>query len=121
MTIDQIKTLAKGSFKGENLDPKMVLKITKLLTRNDLKLYVKALKSEERKRRVTVFLPNIKLSDKQVLQKKIAKLFPNKKIEFSIDPSLLVGLKIVDDDMIYEYNLKNTLESLSNYLESQYD
>ena len=37
-------------------------------------------------------------------------------MQFEIDQSLIAGVKIVSDDMIYEMSLKNTLEELNNYV-----
>ena len=48
-------------------------------------------------------------------------LFPDKKIVRRIDPSLMVGVKIIENDMLYELNLKNTLEKLISQIENSYD
>lgn len=118
MTKDQIKLLAKGSYIKDNLDHNKVNKIFKLLNRNDLKLFIKALKNEEKKNTVTIILPDIKLSKRIELEEMFKTKFANKKIIYKTDPSLIVGIKIIDNDTIYEYNLKNTLENLRSYIKN---
>lgn len=51
----------------------------------------------------------------------IKRLFPNKEIKFKVDSSLISGVKIVSEDMVYDFNLKNTLEEIVEHIRSQYD
>jgi F0F1-type ATP synthase delta subunit len=114
MTIKQIKTLAASSYTKDSLDAKKVSSIAKLLTRAQLKTYVKFLRSLKRSKTVKVIMP--KLDAKSDLVKNLRKIFPDKKMEFSEDKSLIAGLKIIDNDNIYDFNLKNTFENLVSYI-----
>ena len=46
----------------------------------------------------------------------MSKLFPEKSIQFKEDKSLIGGIKIIDNDLIYEANIKNTLENLVTFI-----
>ena len=39
-----------------------------------------------------------------------------KNIQLKEDKSLIAGIKIVDNDLIYESNVKNTLENLVSFI-----
>lgn len=113
----QIKSLVLQSYTKNNLDFKKVKKVTKILSRGDLKHYLKMLRSYEESKRVAVVVP--KFDEYKDLEKKIKQIFPNKKIIFLQDPSLMLGAKIIDNDKIFEFNLKNTLENLGSYIEGE--
>jgi len=38
------------------------------------------------------------------------------RIEFLEDKSLIAGIKLIDNDNIYDFNLKNTFENLVSYI-----
>ena len=114
MTIKQIKKLALASYTRNALDSKKVNRISKILTRSQLKTYLKMLKMIEKNKTLFVFLPN--LSYINLLTKKIKQLFPDKKISFKKDESLIAGVKIVDNDNVYDFNLRNRLENLVLYI-----
>jgi len=120
MTKKDIKKLAEWSYTKENLDQKKARKITKLLGKSDLKLYIKALKNIESKKVVRIVVPDKKMIDINML-KQFQTAFPKKRIEIEEDSGLILGIKIVDNDLIYQLNLKNTLDNLSQYLVEQYD
>lgn len=120
MTKKQIKKLADFSFTRNNLDEKKVGSIAKLLKRGDLKEYVRILKSIEAQKKVHVVIPNLSMIKKSDLQK-FQKMFPNKKILYEEDPSLLVGVKIINNDKVFEFSLKNKLENMDSFIETQYD
>lgn len=108
-----LKYLISQSYKDRQLDEKMVQSISDSLTRKDLKEYIKALKNEEKKRSITVILPHkANQEEKKIFQNN----FPDKEIIFLEDPSLIVGVKIIDKDNIYDLNLKSNLEDIKNYL-----
>lgn len=111
MTKKYIKKLAKASYKEEFLDKKIVNRIVPLLSRQDLKTYINMLKLIEKKKAIVVTLPkkNIKIKDLQ-------KLYPGKKIIYEHDPSLIAGIKITQNDVLYELNLKNSLENIKQSL-----
>jgi F0F1-type ATP synthase delta subunit len=114
MTTKQIKKLAMASYTGKILDLKKINRITKLLTRADLKRYIRFLKSLEKSKTVTVVTSNSDV--KTELNKKLKQIFPGKRLEFSKDESLIAGIKLIDNDNIYDFNLKNTFENLVSYI-----
>ena len=114
MTTKQIKNLATVSYVGEKLDEKKVTKIVKLLTKTELKRYVKCLKNLEQGKTVKIIMS--KLDNKNELTKNLKGVFPNKKLEFIEDKSLIAGIKLVDNDIIYDFNLANTFENLVSYI-----
>jgi len=120
MTKREIRTLAMGSYTKNILDSKKVRQISKLLKLVDLRLYVKELKRIEAKKVVKVIVPNKKFIASSLLNK-IKLSFKGKRIIIEEDPSLILGIKIVDNDLIYDLNLKNTLENLNKYMVEQYD
>ncbi len=119
MKIIEIKKLAKQSFKNGNLDMKIIRKTASLLSKKQLKTYIKFLKKFENERLVWVFTPMNKVENK--ITDRIKSIFPNKKVEYVIDPSLIAGLRIVDNDMVYELNLKDFLRNMITYLKQSYD
>jgi len=115
----EIKKLAEKSFTNENLDIKKIKKITPLLGRKQLKVYIKFLKKLENIRTVWVFTP-INNIEKEIIDK-LKSMFPRKRIEYITDSSLIAGLRIIDNDMVYELNLKDSLDGLITYLKRSYD
>jgi len=109
-----IKKLALESYAKGNLDSKKVDRIVKHLGRFDLKLYIKAIKNYENSKTVTVLLPNI--SDRVSLIKEIKKLFPDKKIIIKKDENLIAGIRIIDSDSVYDFNVQNMLENLVSHI-----
>lgn len=114
MTTKQIKNLAIASYAREELDEKKVDRISKLLTRIELKRYIKFLKNLEQGKTLKVIMS--KLEVKAELTKELKTMFPNKKIEFLEDKSLIAGIKIINNDIIYDFNLANTFENLVSYI-----
>ncbi len=116
----QVEKLALLSYVGNNLDNKKAEKITSSMSRSDLKMYIEALKNWERKQRIEILIPdegykkNLKLN-------MIKKIFPKKEIRYSVDSSLITGIRIVSQDLVYDFNLKNTLEDIVEHIRKQYD
>jgi hypothetical protein len=108
--------LVTASYKGDNLDPKKVYEIASLIGKSDLKKYINGLKLVEQKKSLIVSSP----ADNQDLRK-FEKLFPHKKIVFKKDPSLMLGVRVVDNDIVYEFTLKNSLDKIISYIEQNYD
>lgn len=104
------------SYSNQFLNQAKVNKIVKFLSKSDLKQYINALKLEEKKKSLIVSAPvkNQNLA-------RFTELFPNKKIIFKIDPSLMLGIKIVDNDLVYEFTLKSSLDKIVSYMEQNYD
>ena len=116
MTKKQIKKLADFSFIKNNLDLKSVKKFVGKMKRSELREYLKYLKTKIAEKNIYVFAPNLENLDKIQLQKDFSKLFPNKKIVYKEDPELLLGLKVIDNDRIFDFNLKNSFDSMTNYI-----
>jgi F0F1-type ATP synthase delta subunit len=114
MTRKIIKKLVLASYTNNNLDSKKVDKIAKLLNRQELKAYIKAIKNYEKGKSVTLLTPDSANNKTDVNELK--KLFPDKKILLEQDKSLLAGIRIIDNDTIYDFNLKNTLQNLVSYI-----
>jgi len=111
-----IDKLVAQSYKQNDLDEKKVNKIAALLSKSDLKRYINGLKLQDMKKSLIVSTP---INNQDL--KKFQKLFPNKKIAFTKDPSLMLGIRIVDNDMVYEFTLKNTLHKIISYMQENYD
>jgi len=114
MTTKQIKNLAISSYTNNNLDIKKVRTVSKFLNRMQLKRYIQFLKNLEKNKTVVVAMP--KLNDRNTLENVLRKIFPGKKLQFFEDKSLIAGLKLTNNDIIYDFNLKNTLENLVSYI-----
>lgn len=116
MTIKNIKKLVGESYNSNGmLEEETALYIAQNLSRSNLKKYITVLREEDKKRSVIVKSP-APLSPQD--QKSIESLYPDKKIDYLIDPSLLLGTEIVNYDIVYTRNLKNTFEELLTHVES---
>mgnify|MGYP001600491390 CR=1 FL=1 len=116
MNSKKIDKLVLISYKNNFLDQKKVNRIAALISKPDLKKYINGLRLMEKKKELIISAP---LNNQDL--KKFEKLFPNKKIIFKKDPSLMLGVEIVDNDMVYEFTLKNSLDKILNYIEQNYD
>lgn len=116
MNSKKIDKLVIYSYKNDFLDQKKVNKISTLLSSADLKKYINGLKFFEKKKNLKVFAP---LNNQDL--SKFEKLFPNKKILFTKDPALMLGIKVVDNDLVYEFTLKNSLDKIISHIEENYD
>ena len=114
MTVKQIKDLAKASYTKEQLDVKNVNRVAKLLNRSEFKQYIKFLKSIEQQKTVKIAISDA--NTKGVLLRQLKNKFPGKKLEFTEDKALIAGIKIIDNDNIYDLNLANTLDDLVSYI-----
>jgi F0F1-type ATP synthase delta subunit len=114
MTKKQIKNLVTASYTRETLDSKKVSRIVKILTRLELKEYIKEIRNRETSKTLFVFVPSI--SAKEYLKKTFKRLFPEKTVEFKEDQSLIAGMRIVNNDNVYDFNLRNNLENLVSYI-----
>ncbi|MEK7451093.1 MAG: hypothetical protein AAB662_04110 [Patescibacteria group bacterium] len=116
MNVKNIKKLVLASYIDKKLNPIRVNKIAGLLARKDLKTYIKTLKSYEKKNTVIINLPFL-YNDKKIF----AKMFKGKKIIYKEDPSLIAGVRIINNDIVYEHDLKNTLEDIATHIGLAYD
>lgn len=116
MNSKMMDKLITASYKDNSLDQKKVNKVFTLISRSDLKKYINGLKLMESKKNLIISCP----VENQDL-KKIQKYFLHKKIIFQKDPSLMLGVRIVDNDLIYDFTLKNSLDKILSYIEQNYD
>lgn len=116
MNSKKIDKLIVASYKDNYLDQKKVNKIVGLISKSDLKKYINGLKLIEKKKSLIISSP---INNQDL--KKFEKLFPHKKIIFKKDSSLMLGVRVVDNDLIYEFTLKNSLDKILSYIEQNYD
>lgn len=110
---DVIMMLAAQSYTEETLDEKTVEKIMSKLSRKELKQYISALKKIEKERTVIVALP---MKEEKISEIAFQGLFPNKKIVYNKDESLISGVRIIDNCTIYEFSIKNILASIYSHV-----
>lgn len=117
MKKSKIKSLVLSSYKNENLDPKVVALIADHLNRQSLKQYIHFLKTEEKKKQIIITSPkSLTDAEKEI----VIKQFPKKKIMYVLDPSMLGGIRIADQDSVYEMSLKQTFHDIIRHL-GKYD
>ena len=116
MTKKKIKDLVLASYKNDSLDAEKVDSIADNLPKYDLKRYIRYLKIEENKRSIIVTLPFT-----QGERKILGELFPNRTIIYKKDPFLMAGVKIIDNDTLYEFDLKDTLDNIVSHIKQSYD
>ena len=110
----QIQKLVLESYKGGQLDSKIVAMIADKMNRQSLKQYINLLKQEESKKQVMITSPkSLSESDK----KKLHSQFPGKKIIYVLDPEMISGIRIVDKDTEYETSLNQTFNDIIRFLE----
>ncbi len=117
MNNDQLENLANLSYTGDSLDEKTVSAVADRLKRGNLKRYIKELRMRENKNRVIVTLP---FQPDENDKKRFGDIFAGKNILFNIDQSLLMGVQIINNDIIYNLNLKDSLERIVSHV-SEYD
>ena len=105
MTKKIIAQLVEASYTKDELDGKKVDRIAKILSRQDLKIYIRGLKLAEKARTISLVLPDKNLYNKTLVQG------VKKRVKVIEDPSLLLGFRIIDNDMVHDMSLKNRLEN----------
>ena len=115
MNKKQIKQLSIASFVRGSINPKKVLRISSKLKRSELRDYIKFLKSQIDLRLVRIQVPNLKTIDEINFKKQFSNIFPSKKIIIEENPDILLGMKIIDNDKIYDFNLKDSFESIGEH------
>lgn len=114
MTKKEIKKLVLASYTKDRLDKKKVNRIIKFFTKSDLKNYIKYIKLNEKSKNITVEVSN--LSEKNKIMKEMKKMYPDKNISIKENKEIIAGIKIINNDIIYEANLKNNLENLATFM-----
>ena len=108
-----LKQLVLESYdKGHLLEDK-VLAIANQLDRKELKQFIGALKQSEKLRTVFVDMP-FDGTDEDM--KSLQSLFPDKKIVLRTDKTLMAGMRIVNNDDIFEMNLKHNLDAIIEHV-----
>lgn len=120
MTKKKLKLLAKASYTREKLDFKKTKRVANFLNRSDLKQYIRELKKFEQGKTVRVALPNTKMLSVSSLNR-VQNCFPKKRLIIKEDPSLLLGLTVIDNDLIYNLSLRDIFTDLNQYLLEKYD
>lgn len=115
MTKKQLENLVLQSYSKDLLDERKVAAFASLLTRFQLKQYIKELKNSESQKTVNVMLSYLPTKEQQEM---ISRLFPGKTIKYEIDSNLLVGIKIINNDDVFDLNLKDTLDNLLSHVSS---
>ena len=118
MTTKQIRLLVQASYTKNKLDNTKVEKIAKLLSKADLKSYIRGLKLEEKKHKVYIALASKTIYNKK--RKELEQLYPGKEIIFEEDPSLLLGIRVLNEDMLYELSLSDRLTRITQGTEENY-
>ncbi len=107
-----IKKLAQASYKDIELDQKAVDRIVAHLSKLELKVYIKELKYIEKSNTIMFEVPR----DNTALENQLRDVFPGKKVQVTVNPALLLGMRVQDNDDVYEMSLKNTLNSMTDYI-----
>jgi len=79
--------MVSTSYNKEELDAEKVLRFASYLSRKELKMYIRALKEQEKSRTVVV---DSSFESKGKAANAVQSLFPHKKIVYRVDPSLLL-------------------------------
>ncbi len=119
MTKRLLQQLVLASYQDEDLDAHNVDEISKRLSTKDLKAYLRALKLMEQQKKIYIAMPSASVYNTS--KKDLKKLFPKKELVFTEDPSLLLGMRLIDNDMVYDMNLKSRLENVIEEVEQQYN
>jgi hypothetical protein len=121
MIKNKIKKIAEKSFKNKKLDDKIVIEMAKRFKRSELKEYLRELYAMENKNTVKVFLPSDDEENIKQVYSTLRKMYKDKKIVVEIDPSLLVGIRVENEDNIYELSLKNIFTDFVSFVEHKHD
>ncbi len=108
-----LKKVVQASFVNGVLDEANVSRITKSLSYSELKNYTTLLKRELAKLSVVVVSATSLTSEQQVETKT---LYPGKSVSFKTDSTLLGGVRVIENDMIYENNIATTLHRLESHV-----
>ena len=113
-----INQLVMASYIHGSLDLKRVDKIATFLNRKMLKLYIKALKSREKQDSIFV---DSQYALEDTYENMLNDLYPDKKIIYNTDDSLVSGIKITNNDLIYEMSIRSALEKILEKVKENYD
>lgn len=114
-----LKKIITASYNKQNeLDEERVDMIATHLNRKEIKEYIRVLKQLEKRKQLLVdtsFVPTAK--QEEIMKER----FPDKEVVFHFNPDLLFGIRITDNDIVYDMNLQRTLDAIEDFIEQQYD
>jgi len=110
MTDKNIKQLAKESFDNNDLNENKMSMITARLKRTDARSYIRALKLLTQQKTVFVQTP---VAIDATEEKQLKVRFPNKKIVYTINKDLLAGMRIINNDLLYDYSLEAKFDKIA--------
>lgn len=108
-----INQLIERSLANNELNRDKILSIAAQLNRTQLKIYIDGLKKWVREH--TVIIETAKDVSKDT-KDEFKRQFSGKRVVFRSNPDLLLGVKVTDNDTVYEMDLKDSLEHVRNYL-----
>ncbi len=89
------------------------------MNRKIFKKYIHAIQMIQKKRTVIIATADQKSYNSH--KELFTKIFSDKQIVSEEDPSLLLGLRITDDDMIYEKSLNSSLSRMVAEIKRNYE
>ena len=101
------------SASGNSLDGKKVMKIADQLNRKQLKAYIDGLRRWRQKHTVIIETATQISAN---MKREFEAMFEGKKVAYRVRPDLIVGTRIINDDMIYEMSLKSTLQNMQQHI-----
>lgn len=113
----KLQGLVLESYNKGQLDADTVEFIAGKLNRSELKKYIQLLKQHENEKQVLISVPKSLTEDQHEMMQK---LFNGKKIIYTVDPSMIGGIKVIDNDMEYEISLNQIFSDFLTHLE-RYD
>lgn len=114
MNSKKITQLADISFENNKLNTNIVEKITKKLNSKEFREYIKALKRVLAKTNVYIeSASELDTKDK----KSFEEIYKNKSLVFRTNPELIMGIRIIEDDMVYNLNIENSIIQIKDYLD----
>jgi len=118
MTNKLLRQLVQISYKGHELDPVKVENIVHLLSRKELKQYIAALKAREKELTVEIALPD--MSHKTEYARMFQNIFPDKKIRMIEDNDLLLGVRVTNNDLVYDMSFADAMQQVQGYIEKNF-
>lgn len=108
-----IAQLVENSYTNSKLDAQKVLSIAEKLSKRHLRIYIKLLKKHIAENTVNI---ETAFQVDEVTKAELEKIYTGKRIEYTQNKDLMLGIKVYENDIIYSKNLKDTLSGIKNYL-----
>lgn len=111
MTRKLIKELAQKSFFRNNLDAKRVKYFVSKMKRKEIRGYLRTIKTIDSRNTVRIIFPSLtKIKKSDILR--LSNFYKGRKIIVGEDPSLILGVRLIDNDLVYDFNLENSFENI---------